>query len=104
MIELHRNVVHNPVRIIFAIQLNSRPVISPPQRVCRQSAPLDLHGMDLVQVSLETRGGLYLPELCYPKVIGIKRPFGVLNPQSCKYTSSERRRSEGVSLMLTRSG
>ena len=104
MIELHRNVVHNPVPIIFAIQLNSRAVISSPQRVCRQLAPLDLHRMGLVQLSLETKGALNRPELCYPKVIGIKRPFGVLNPQSCKDTLSERRRSEGASLMLMRSG
>ena len=104
MIELHRSVVHNPVPIIFAIQLHSRPVISSPQRVCRQLAPLDLHRMGLVQVSLETRGGLNRPEASYPKVIGIKRPFGVLNPQPCKDTSSERRQSEGASLMLMRSG
>ena len=101
MIELYRNVAHNPVPIIFGIQLNSRSVISSPQHACRQVAPLDLHRMGLVQVSLKTRGGLNRPEVSYPKVIGIKRPFGILNPQPCKDTSSERRRSEGASLMLT---
>jgi hypothetical protein len=101
VIEVHRNDVHNPFPLI---QLHPRLVISSPECVYRQLAPLDLQRMCLVQVSLETRGVLNRLELCYPKVIGIKRPVGVLNPQSCKDILSERRRSEGVSLMLTQSG